>query len=125
MALLAAGHFVETIEAAYYVTVTAAPTPVPSAVYMIFNWNTLFYMALYMIQFDCFRRRKVSVHIDVAIQVDLNYMPELVFTPHGNCYYVRGCDTITNWRRNATSITRRPCLYCMPHGVNGEPEAEQ
>jgi hypothetical protein len=134
MGLLAAGHFADNVEAAYYVTVTAAPTPVPSVLSMIVNWNTVFYVVLYLflivgpiviMKFACFRNRKVCVYIDVAVQVDLNYVPDLVFTPHGNCYHIQGCETITNWRRNATTMVRRPCLYCLPHGINGEPEAEQ
>jgi hypothetical protein len=134
MGLLAAGNFIDNVEAAYYVTVTAAPTPVPSVLSMIVNWNTVFYVVLYLfliigpiviMKFACFRNRKVCVYIDVAVQVDLNYVPDLVFTPHGNCYHIQGCGTITNWRRNATTMLRRPCLYCLPHGINGEPEAEQ
>ena len=134
MSLLAAGHFIDNVEAAYYVTVTAAPTAATYDIFMTISWNTVFYFVLYLflvigpimiMKFACFRSRKVCVCIDVAVQVDFNYMPDLIFTPHGNCYHVPGCETIVNWRRNATQMQRRPCFYCLPNGINGEPEAEQ
>ena len=126
--LLAAGHFITPGEA--YSLVTTAP---PSASMHIdigsfFTANLVamvITMAAIFVSMCWWRNRKVCVFVDVAVQVDITHMPNIVFTPYGECYHYRNCETITNWRRNATTMLRRPCLYCIPQGVDVEPEAEQ
>jgi hypothetical protein len=71
-----------------------------------------------------YRARKSCVMTESGTQTDIIVIPDLVFTPHGQCYHLANCETINNWRRGATQLTRRACAYCLG-SVLVEPDPER
>ena len=129
MSLLAAGHFIEPAAtfSTEVVTITTTTSPI------IAGWNVgyaaagitiIVTLASLLILVYRFRKGCDSKTVAVGTQTDNQLNPELIFTPHGQCYHVRGCDTVENWRRGATQLVRRPCCYCLS-GVMVEPDPER
>ena len=124
--LLAAGHFVTPAESYSLVTTTAPPTAIQVYLGVVLTASSIAILiaaAVIMFAACWWRNRKISVLVDVSIQVDITDMPNFVFTQYGNCYHYRSCETVL--RRSTTMMLRRPCLVCIPQGVDVEPEAEQ
>ena len=121
--LLVAGHFITPGEA-YSLVTTAPPSAViPYDIGFVMSANIVMMMltiVIVMITFCWWRNRKVSVFIDVAVQVDFTNMLNLAFTQYGQCFHYVGCETIS--RRNNTAVTRRPCLICIPQYANTDAE---
>ena len=129
--LLAAGHFIQPGESQHVATTVAFTSTAAPSMSIDLTWLGFIIavvVILVTIIWMYLRTRKggaANIEVKtVSTQTEVKLNPDLIFTPHGQCYHLAGCDTVENWRRNVTQMSRRACQYCLG-GVLIEPDPER